>query len=192
MAYRAYQSLKSEELEAAAEKIDDQQTLLRKFSTLFAVGPRLRKNAEAITDKPVVELIRDFPRSVPRVRPTSGWRRSPWAAWIEAAIGSSKAGWRRRPSAVRSAWPAPGGPESLADSLLRLMGADLADLDAHDDPRAIADREAGGRVVVLATGFDENPARVMDKLSGSNLSLMLSLREGFGLTGWEAIAAEVP
>ena len=192
MAYRAYQSLKSEDAEAAARKIDDQQVLLRKFSTLFAVGPRLRNNAEFITGRSVIQLVPGFPDIGPSRSPDGrleaiamgrldrGSDRIKQGRLAAAAFGRAIGQASHRP------------PEALADPLLRLMGADPADLGGDDDPRAIANHEAGGQVAVLPTAFDEDPVRVMSKLSESNLSLMLSLREGFGLTGWEAIAAEVP
>ena len=45
---------------------------------------------------------------------------------------------------------------------------------------------------ILAQPFTAQREPLFDQLGRANLALMLSWHEGFGLTGWEAIAAQVP
>lgn len=56
----------------------------------------------------------------------------------------------------------------------------------------IARDRAGKMVNVVASGFELDPRAVTAQLSQSNLAIMPSYREGFGLAGWEAIGCEVP
>lgn len=58
--------------------------------------------------------------------------------------------------------------------------------------RELAEERAGRKVVVLAQQFTEDREELFSVLRGSSACLMLSLHEGFGLVGWEAIAAGVP
>ena len=51
---------------------------------------------------------------------------------------------------------------------------------------------AGRALNVLPLPFDEDRDELFRTLRGSHIALMLSWHEGFGLTGWEAIAAGVP
>jgi hypothetical protein len=57
---------------------------------------------------------------------------------------------------------------------------------------AFAQQRAGCAVNLLALPYDQNRQRLLDDLAGSSAAMMLSWHEGFGLTGWEAIGAEVP
>ena len=47
-------------------------------------------------------------------------------------------------------------------------------------------------MTLLALPFDEDREEMLAELGRANAALMLSWHEGFGLTGWEAIAGEVP
>lgn len=53
-------------------------------------------------------------------------------------------------------------------------------------------QEAGRHVNVVPGGFENDPEAIVDQLAQSNLAIMPSYREGFGLAGWEAIGCEVP
>lgn len=58
--------------------------------------------------------------------------------------------------------------------------------------KKLADDTADRKVNLIALPFDENRDELFEKIGRANISLMLSWHEGFGLTGWEAIAGEVP
>lgn len=58
--------------------------------------------------------------------------------------------------------------------------------------RQLASHEAGRVVMVNGLPYTEMRAALFELLADSSVCLMLSTHEGFGLTGWEAIAAEVP
>jgi predicted ATPase/glycosyltransferase involved in cell wall biosynthesis len=56
----------------------------------------------------------------------------------------------------------------------------------------LAEDEAGRVVSVLGHPYTESRTKLFRILRDASACLMLSLREGFGLTGWEAIAGGVP
>ena len=58
--------------------------------------------------------------------------------------------------------------------------------------RRFAYDKAEREINLMAQPFDEDRAALFDQLGRANIALMLSWHEGFGLTGWEAIAAQVP
>src|SRR5690606_5079638 len=75
------------------------------------------------------------------------------------------------------------------DPQFTLVGADDDDVA---DIRRLAAEQARRPIAVYARPFSEDRAQLWNLLSNQSVSLMLSIHEGFGLTGWEAIAAGVP
>ena len=53
-------------------------------------------------------------------------------------------------------------------------------------------KEAGRHIPVNATVYSDKRQELFEALADSEVALMLSWQEGFGLVGWEAIAAGVP
>ena len=94
--------------------------------------------------------------------------------------------------AVRSAHQ-PGMSRILRDNpQMRVIGISEEKGTEEAALRKFANDEAGRELNLMAQPFDEDRAALFDQLGRANIALMLSWHEGFGLTGWEAIAAEVP
>ena len=53
-------------------------------------------------------------------------------------------------------------------------------------------KEAVRQIPVNATVYTDDRQKLFDALADNEVALMLSWHEGFGLVGWEAIAAGVP
>jgi hypothetical protein len=64
--------------------------------------------------------------------------------------------------------------------------------DEEQEIKELVDRYAEREVNVNPLPFDSDRQRLFRRIAEANVAMMLSLHEGFGLTGWEAIAAEVP
>jgi tetratricopeptide (TPR) repeat protein len=77
----------------------------------------------------------------------------------------------------------------LEDAALTVVGAPL---DAARQLRELAEQEAGRVINVSVLPYIEDRGKLKDLLSNSNLCIMPSWHEGFGLTAWEAIGAGVP
>jgi hypothetical protein len=60
------------------------------------------------------------------------------------------------------------------------------------DLKAIVNGAAQRMVNVMASPYTENRQELFKELARNEVALMLSWHEGFGLVGWEAIAAQVP
>ena len=96
-------------------------------------------------------------------------------------------------SACRMAHELSGLPPELRDNPhMRVIGIAQAGNDEEHQLRQLAEQKAGRVMMILAQPFTENRDELFDQLGRANLALMLSWHEGFGLTGWEAIAAQVP
>lgn len=80
---------------------------------------------------------------------------------------------------------------TLRNASISFVGVEKDRIDAGE-LEALANGEAGRRVNVVPGGFENDPKAIIDQLAQSNLAIMPSYREGFGLAGWEAIGCEVP
>jgi hypothetical protein len=84
-------------------------------------------------------------------------------------------------------------PQALCSNpQMRLIGIERAGGDEEAELRRFAYGKAEREINLIAQPFDEDRNALFDQLRRANIALMLSWHEGFGLTGWEAIAAEVP
>ena len=63
---------------------------------------------------------------------------------------------------------------------------------AEAELEKLAQNAAGRRVNIVPGPFDATPGRLVREMTSSNLAIMPSFHEGFGLVGWEAIGCEVP
>src|SRR5262249_8007231 len=96
-------------------------------------------------------------------------------------------------SAVKEAWSAKGLPEKLRDNpQMRLIGIKESNGEEEHVLRQLAFEKASRQINLIAVPYDDSRDDPFAELGRSNISLMLSWHEGFGLTGWEAIAGEVP
>jgi UDP-N-acetylglucosamine:LPS N-acetylglucosamine transferase len=96
-------------------------------------------------------------------------------------------------SACRMAHEISGLAPKLRDNPhMRVIGIAQAGNDEERQLRQLAEEKASRVVTILAQPFTKNRDELFDQLGRANLALMLSWHEGFGLTGWEAIAAQVP
>ncbi len=62
----------------------------------------------------------------------------------------------------------------------------------EEELRRMAHDRAGRAVAVIGHPFTESRDVLFEELRRATVCVMLSVHDGFGLTGWEAIAAEVP
>lgn len=76
----------------------------------------------------------------------------------------------------------------LQNSHLTLFGIEPSQFEGIKNLR----KEFGQKVENIHPFEFKSRSEIFEMLSNQSVSLMLSLREGFGLTGWEAISAGVP
>lgn len=194
MSYISYQSIKHDAAaDEAARKHNIQKKIFRTGSRLFAVGPLLREVCAQMTSREVVQLVPGFPETETQHSPSdkvvavtfgrldSASDRIKQGRLAAAAFGS----------AIHEAMR-PGGQRALHGARLAVIGIREDSGTEAKEIKDLTDRHAGRIANVLPLPFDERRSELLSTLSESNLAMMLSLQEGFGLAGWEAIASEIP
>lgn len=193
MSYASYQGLKSGNSQGAQEKHEEQKRLFRKSALLFGVGPLLVDSCTELSGSAtVVELIPGFPEAAQPNTSTND--RLVAIAFGRMDIENDRLKQGRLAlagfsDAIKKA--ADIGIDKFANCRFLFVGLD-GEPDDEIAVRQWAQQYAGRAVNVLALKFDNDRQALFDKLSECNLSFMLSIHEGFGLSGWEAIAAEIP
>jgi hypothetical protein len=82
--------------------------------------------------------------------------------------------------------------DQLGTGRLLVVGLSADFASEAEEIRRSAEQIAGRVVNVVPLPYDSDRKTMLERLETANLALMLSWHEGFGLTGWEAIAAEIP
>ena len=192
MNYEVYEAYKPYN-KNAAEKIKLQREVLSKAHIVFAIGPKLRDSANeklrGRSSTKIVELIPglaeieglDPPDTFSAItlgRLDSQNDRVKQTSLVVAAFGHVK---KRQPD-----------PLGL-DSNLKIIG--LSEDNQEKEYREmldLAESRANRAVLINGQPYMENRAELFEIIRRHSVCLMLSLHEGFGLVGWESIAAEVP
>ena len=78
-----------------------------------------------------------------------------------------------------------------ANPAIQVIGIKEGAREEEEALRLLADERCRG-LNVIPMPFDEDRQAVLNQVRRSNIALMLSTHEGFGLTGWEAVAAGTP
>lgn len=192
MNYEAYKGL-SGASKGTRQKIGEQRQVLTSADVVLAVGPKLARSAQEKTSSsarvqvvqviPGLSDVRSLPQPVIFSAITFG-RLTPDTDLIKQA--------RLAVEAFASATDVPYSPLG-PDARITVLGlsGDSAD-EEHKALLELASRRANRAVPVNAFPYSDDRESLLDELRRHSVCLMLSLHEGFGLTGWEAIAAEVP
>ncbi|MTH80320.1 glycosyltransferase [Paracoccus aestuariivivens] len=194
MDYHDYQNLVPGKGERTTENHKLQTKL---FSTkgvvLFGVGSELAESATrlSLSDRKAGILVPGFPRSFNKnvsgekvLRAFSSGRFETNSEPLkQSRLAASALGLAVKKGDDRI--------DALKAASMSIIGVEKARIDAGE-LEALAINEAGRHVNVVPGEFDKDPEAIVDQLVQSNLAIMPSFREGFGLSGWEAIGCEVP
>lgn len=171
-------------------KIERQRALFSRADMALAVGPLLHKRVKEFrsTTAPTMRLIPGLPEyssDLPRGRlcAITFGRFEPTEALIKQAplavagfASAIKVG-REQHSSV------------FEDATFQIVGVP----DEHRGAlTALAEKHASRLLNIQMHSFIHDRTELRNRLTRSNLSMMLSWHEGFGLTGWEAIGTGVP
>jgi hypothetical protein len=194
MNYADYQSFKSGVGERAQKKHKEQCGLFQNADRCFANGPLLRDALSDIVNQPVTMLVPGF-ANVP-ARPAAHRLHVITFGRMDRESDRIKQGALAVAgfaSAIKQAWSMLGSPQKLKDNpQMRVIGIDEPGGEEEHALRNLANTKADREVNLIALRFDENRDNLFSELGRANIALMLSWHEGFGLTGWEAVAGEVP
>lgn len=192
MSYADYQGVKHASFADAEKKSEEQREILKGADVVLAVGPLLRDRASEMVDHKVTMIVPGL--SDITLRP-------PRKQLVALSFGRFEAK-NDRIKQIRLVGEGlaeackrarePGGPALLHDNpQLKLIGVSKDEKEAAD-LRTIMKERAGKIINLRPLPYQEDRQKLFEEIAGSNLALMLSWHEGFGLTGWEAIAAELP
>ncbi len=193
MSYNSYSTHKNTG-NKVYEQINAQRALLQSADVVLAVGPKLTKSAESLlieggTESSVVEITPGLSDYEP------SHQHEPFKAIVVGRLGSQDDIIKQYRLAVAAFGHAMKTyPNALStDSSIELFGVPEDEAaQTQEDLKQLAFKHANRLVNVIAIPFVEKPEMLLGHLRSSWVCLMLSLHEGFGLAGWEAISAEVP
>ena len=198
MDYEAYYALTSNNGDAAIARAQEQRRVLAAADLVCAVGPKLAQSArdklrdatEVRSELGVVEIVPGFPEIIAsdvheRFRAITFGRLDPSANLLKqghlAVAGFSTAVCRTEVFADHS------------DPCLTVIGLSHEHYaDENEQLLKVASRYASRRFPINGVCYIFDREILFEELRRHSAALMLSLHEGFGLVGWEAIAAEVP
>ena len=197
MSYQDYVSYKHGVGETARRKSETQRQVFSQADRVFAVGPLLRDRlADLLEREPqsiqmLVPGLADIESSLQpkqltgitfgRLDPENDRVKQGWLA--AAAFASAYREARQSALKVQAYQNPP---------LLHVIGLAASGGDEENSLHGFVQGKAGRVLTLIPVPYDDNRDRVFNQLRRSSLAMMLSWHEGFGLTGWEAIAAAVP
>jgi hypothetical protein len=191
MAYESYKNLWGGRGEYAAAQHDEQIGLFTaQNAILFGVGEYLQRSAARLGDADAHLIVPGFPDDFGRNSAGDHDLHAIVAGRFDAGTEPLKqsrlaaAGLGRAVRLAGDQW------QPLFSPTLSVFGA-TAKTIASAELERLATAEAGRVVNVVPTGFDASLG-VGRHLARANLAIMPSVREGFGLIGWEAIGCNVP
>lgn len=195
MSYVDYATYKQGKASITKEKREQQRRIFKQADMVFGVGPLLRDSlADLISDsKKAMMLVPGLAEIEPAPSPkrfsaiTFG-RLDPENDRIKQGR-LAIAGFA---TACRKAHEDEVYPEALRENpRLFVIGVSPSG-DEEKELLALAQQKAGRVISLHPLPYEEDRTELFDELRCSSIAMMLSWHEGFGLTGWEAIAAEVP
>ncbi len=193
-AYQSYEVFKRGDGEAALRKDHTQSRILEAADIVAAVGPKLAGYARATTrTNKYGPVVLQFVPGLPEVRPRSA--PGNFRAVTFGRIGGAS-------DVIKQTRLAVAGFASAVKLHSSNIGQDpnmtVIGLPA-DQYQTIADELAqlayrhGGRLIAInSIPYSIDRSRLLEIVSEHTASLMLSIHEGFGLSGWEAVGAGVP
>lgn len=192
MDFRAYAFTKRDE-DGGRARIDNQQAALEAADHVFAVGPKLLASAKdklrARPRTPVTSLVPGLPTIEPVLMGSS------FSAITFGRVGPNTDIIKqvRLAATAFGRMIAKSPAHSMDHASLTIIGLDPADQSEERQTLIdIVETEAQRVVPVYSWSYFNDRLALFEELRKHNVCLMLSLHEGFGLTGWEAIAAAVP
>jgi len=168
----------------ALKKISTQRQLIENANHVFAVGPRLKKQ--------VVEPIRSgCTMIIPGLAQISDNTYRNVHSVMTYGRFSDRIGLLKQSELALAAFGKAVSQiiSSRNDYKIKIVGLDRKD---EDKAKQIVAKYAGSALSVIPHPYTEDRALLFNELKDNCAFMMLSITEGFGLSAWEAISAEVP
>lgn len=194
MNYWAYTAIKHSDGDLALRRRTIQTDILRAADVVFAVGPKLYKSAHSLLpgdDRPrIVEVVPGLADTPVYKKPPPTFRATTFGRLTEEddPIKQGRLSVRAVASLLARHQDAVG-----PDPTLSLIGVQKERREEIQEELLNIGREISGRVFsIQAISYVTSRSTLFEEIARSTVCMMLSLHEGFGLVGWESIAAGVP
>ncbi|MBE9126226.1 MULTISPECIES: glycosyltransferase family 4 protein [unclassified Coleofasciculus] len=191
MDYRAYKPFQGKN---DKNLISRQENILKKADTVFAIGPKLEESA--------IDKIRGGEKEVRVIKVQPGLAEikpvempSRFSTITFGRLDKENGLLKQTDLAVASFGEA---VQNKADPLgqdpgLVVIGLSNEEIDeGNQSLKLLGENYAKRAVSIYGWTYNENREELFNELRGKTVCMMLSLHEGFGLVGLEAISAEVP
>lgn len=192
MTYLQYQNVGGGEGRRTLENHGLQRAL---FSTdgaiVFGVGPLLAANAMTLGSANACELVPGFPAPFTKNLSDPRSLRMIVAGRFDDDSEPLKQSRLAVASLARAVQKAGKYLVPLSNPTMVVFGLNDKRIEEAELENLARDL-AGRRINVVPGPFDTTPGRLIGEMTSSNLAIMPSFHEGFGLVGWEAIGCEVP
>lgn len=198
MSYFEYQSHKTQDGSIALQKVDEQTKLLSASDFIFPVGPLLRDSCHRIiagNSNIIVQMV------IPGLVDLDPLATAP-AKFSGITVGrlnreddrikNSRLALASFATACHDAAIRAGSPKSLRSNPSFMMIGLSRNEDEQELRKLASDYSKGKQLNLIAVPFSENRRGIWDHVRSSSFAIMPSLHDGFGLTGWEAIAVGTP
>lgn len=196
MDYKAYYVFKSGQGKSALEKGEEQKKVLNDADLVMAVGPNLASVAREYVGPEnkgkVVELIPGL-SEVQKIYSPENFSAITFGRFVEGnevikQVKLAVAAFAHALKSHRHLFIT-----SSPDPRFTVFGLTDGNLkEENTDLIKLAERYADRLVTINGVPYLENRQQLFDQLASHSVCLILSLHEGFGLAGLEAISAEVP
>jgi len=191
MNYEAYESLKEEfDIKELSSKILFQKEILNAADLILAVGTKLKKSAEDKVDNPNIEIsefIPGLPEISGKTYPNS------FRAVIFGRLDEKNINTKQFLLPIETIAKLQGENKTFGnDAIINLIGIDEADENIAQIISGIKSKYNIPSLSINPMPYIKDRGKLLDFLKGHSVCIVPSIQEGFGMVGWESIAAEVP
>jgi len=190
MDYSSYISLKGfDDIEENENKLNDQITTLKNADIIIPVGPKLHKSAKdkSEDENKLIDFIPGFPYIEGK---------APGSIFSMITFGrfSKSVNKLKQYHVPIAAFATLVKDHELGnDPQIYVMGMGISSKkDLKKLQNYVLKYSGKKRIALNPSPYYEDTHKIYSRLRARSVSVMPSLHEGFGLTGWESIAAEVP
>ncbi|NTZ43616.1 glycosyltransferase family 4 protein [Altererythrobacter sp. SALINAS58] len=191
MRYLSYENISGGHGVAAGDKDRNQRELFSQGGAVFGVGTELQQSARELSGRDANLLVPGFPQEFKINDASDSQLRVVVAGRFDLESEPLKQSRLAAEALGAAVFKSANLLPALEYPELVIMGVDAGRIE-EGELEKIASERARRRIAVVPTPFDSSGREVVKQLARSNLAILPSIREGFGLVGWEAIGCEVP
>ena len=195
MDYAAYQIEKKRDGNAVNRMSLEQAANAKSADQLFGVGPLLTATAKRLrnqSDDCVKEIIPGLARVAPSNKVNNLFQVITFGRMGQADDRIKQGKLAAASVAIASKNITRIQHRTVWLKVIGFPGEDAEYKAQFDELNKLVNTHAGRAINIIPISYTEDRNELFDHLAQSHVSLMLSLHEGFGLAGWEAIASAVP